>query len=219
MERASTAKPVREIGVKHRSVRGNVPKMGRYESTLERDLMELIRFDPTVCSFLAQPLTIEYLNKEGERRTFTPDGLVHFKPESHMAPLLYEVKHREDFRKGWKILLPKFRAAKAFCAEKGWRFQVFTEREIRTPYLTNIKFLWPFLSRVPCPIAADGLLHALGNIQSSDPQKISDALPKDASSRVELLPVLWHLIAIRAIGCDLEKPLSMVSKIWALEKT
>jgi hypothetical protein len=192
--------------------------MGRYESTLERDLMELIRFDPTVCSFVAQPLTIEYRTADGEKRKFTPDGLIHFKEGGpQLASVLYEVKYRDDFRKQWKILMPKFRAAKAYCAERGWSFQVFTEREIRTPYLANIKFLWPFLDRIPCPRAADRMSSALVELREATPESVLIAISKSTMSRIELIPVLWHLIAVGEIGCDLEKSLSMASKIWALE--
>ncbi|MBJ2256919.1 TnsA endonuclease N-terminal domain-containing protein [Pseudomonas helleri] len=218
MKREVKNQPVRKIGVKHRSVRGTVPKMGQYESTLERDLMELIRFNPTVRSFLAQPLTIEYRTADGGKRKFTPDGLIHFNEGEPQQPsVLYEVKFRSDFREQWKILMPKFRAAKAYCALRGWRFQVFTEREIRTPYLTNTKFLWSFLDRTPSPSAADRLISALAERGEATPESILIYLSQSTASRIELIPVLWHLIAVGKIGCDLEKPLCMASKIWKLE--
>lgn len=53
--------------------------LGRYESTLERDMMEILRFDSNVRSFLPQLLTIEYRNKEGQKRSYAPDGLIHYK--------------------------------------------------------------------------------------------------------------------------------------------
>lgn len=218
MKREINSQPVRNIGVRQRSVRGTVPKMGQYESTLERDLMELIRFNPSVHSFLAQPLTIEYRTAGGEKRKFTPDGLIHFKEGKSREPsVLYEVKFRSDFRKQWKILMPKFRAAKAYCDLRGWRFQVFTEREIRTPYLTNIKFLWPFLDRIPSLSAADRLLSALDELGEATPESILTHLAESAARRVELIPVLWHLISVHKIGCDLETPLCMASRIWKLE--
>ncbi|WP_339495892.1 TnsA endonuclease N-terminal domain-containing protein [Pseudomonas sp. RA_105y_Pfl2_P56] len=218
MKREVNNQPVRDIGVRQRSVRGTVPKMGQYESTLERDLMELIRFNPSVHSFLAQPLTIEYRTAEGEKRKFTPDGLIHFKEGKSLEPsVLYEVKFRSDFRKQWKILMPKFRAAKAYCDLRGWRFQVFTEREIRTPYLTNIKFLWPFLDRIPSASASDRLISALEKLGEATPESILTHLAESVARRVELIPVLWHLISVNKIGCDLETPLCMASRIWKLE--
>ena len=208
--------PVREIGVSTRGVTGSVPSFGRYESSLERDLMEILRFDPHVERFTPQPLTIEYLDRDGRTRNYTPDGLIHFKADSgsHQVPVLFEVKHREDFRKDWKILLPKFRAAKAYCLVQGWRFEVFTEREIRTPYLENVKFLWPYVERVPSPELRSQILQTLSDLDEADPDLLLCALCHDAGNRARLIPSLWHLVAVGAIGCDLNVRLTMRSLIW-----
>ncbi|MGV6393349.1 Tn7 transposase TnsA N-terminal domain-containing protein [Pseudomonas caspiana] len=156
MKKALPTLPVRSIGVSGRSVTGIVPLMGRFESTLERDLMELVRFDRRVSSFLPQPVKIEYKGDAGEDRSYTPDGLITFQESaSSPPPILYEVKYRANFREQWRNLLPKFRAAKSYCAQRGWRFEVYTEREIRTPYLDNVKFsvavskprAWPVSAR------------------------------------------------------------------------
>ncbi|HUH60104.1 MAG TPA: TnsA endonuclease N-terminal domain-containing protein, partial [Candidimonas sp.] len=73
--------------------------------------MEILRFDPEVEQFLPQPLTLEYLAAGGNKRRYTPDGLIRFKATTGISPppILFEVKYRADFRKDWKILLPKFR--------------------------------------------------------------------------------------------------------------
>ncbi|NMY49272.1 hypothetical protein HBO09_28125 [Pseudomonas sp. WS 5027] len=86
-------------------------------------MMELIRFDRAVSRFVPQPLTVDYRGTDGRARTYTPDGLIHYHhQETHLPPVLFEVKFREDFRKDWKTYLPKFRAAKAYCRDRGWRF-------------------------------------------------------------------------------------------------
>lgn len=208
--------PVREIGVSTRGVTGSVPSFGRYESSLERDLMEILRFDPHVERCTPQPLTIEYLDRDGRTRSYTPDGLIHFKADSglHQAPVLFEVKYREDFRKDWKILLPKFRAAKAYCFSQGWRFEVFTEREIRTPYLENVKFLWPYVERVPTPELRSRILQTLSDLDEADPDLLLCALCHDAGNRARMIPSLWHLVAVGAIGCDLNTRLTMRSLLW-----
>ncbi|WP_158021075.1 TnsA endonuclease N-terminal domain-containing protein [Chromobacterium sphagni] len=92
--------PVRDIVYNSRSVTGMVPLLGEYESTLERDLMEILRFDPNVEYFTAQPVTIGYCDQFGKMRTYTPDGLIPFKPTASLTPqpVLYEVKYRADFR-------------------------------------------------------------------------------------------------------------------------
>jgi len=211
--------PVRKIGIGTRSITGRVPSLGKYESTLERDLMEILRFDPDIERFTPQPLTIEYYDQNGKLRSYTPDGLIHFKstPSLYITPVLYEVKYRADFRKDWKTLLPKFRAAKTYCLNHGWRFQVFTEREIRTPYLNNVKFLWPYLEQTPSSEKKIQMLQILSDLDEADPDLLLCALCNDPMNRARLIPALWHLIGIGAIGCDLNIPLTMRSRIWAKE--
>lgn len=106
--------PVRRIGITNRSVSGIVPGMGRYESSLERDFMEILRFDSCIKNFKPQPVTIDYLRSNGSSGTYTPDG--YFEYASHLAlpPVLYEIKYRSDFLENWKVLMPKFRAAKNY---------------------------------------------------------------------------------------------------------
>jgi len=211
--------PARDIGISSRSVTGSVPQLGKYESTLERDLMEIIRFDTMIEEFKPQPLTIEYVDSENRARRYTPDGLIRFRSSSdfHTLPVLYEVKYRADFRKDWKVLLPKFRAAKTYCSTQMWRFEVFTEREIRTPYLNNIKFLWPYRERLPSPQMKARVLQTLWDLDESDPELLLCALCYDSTNRANMIPVIWHLIATGAIGCNLNIPLNMRSPIWAEE--
>lgn len=205
--------PVRTIGMTTRSVTGNLPNIGVYESTLERDLMELFRFDSEVLRISPQCVRIEYVKANGEQGKYTPDGLIEFKPEFSMLPILYEVKYRSDFRKDWRELMPKFRAAKEFALSNGWRFEVFTEREIRTPYLSNIKFLYPFLHRRFEEPVKSWVLQVLSDLGEADPDFLLCALCKDKNNRAELIPVIWHLVATEAIECDLDLPLTMRSKI------
>lgn len=211
--------PVRDILPNNRSVTGIVPAFGKYESSLERDLMEILRFDSNVEAFTPQPLIIEYTDREGKKRTYTPDGLIQFKQAGALStvPVLFEVKYRADFRKDWKLLLPKFRAAKALCIARGWRFEVFTEREIRTDYLANVRFLWPYLERKIDAQTKLQILQTLWDLDEADPDLLLCALCHNEANRARLIPALWHLIATSAIGCDLDTPLTMRTPIWPQE--
>lgn len=210
MKNALPTLPVRSIGVSGRSVTGIVPLMGRFESTLERDLMELVRFDRRVSSFVAQPVKIQYKGDAGEDRSYTPDGLITFQASaSSPLPILYEVKYRANFREQWRNLLPKFRAAKSYCAQRGWRFEVYTEREIRTPYLDNVKFLWPFRNREPDPFLRAQVLEVLEGCNEVSVSNLLAILAPNPKVRGELIPVMWHLVANGAVCCDLNIPLSM----------
>jgi hypothetical protein len=206
--------PARKIGITNRSVSGIVPSMGRYESSLERDLMELLRFDSSVENFKAQPVTIEYVRKDGTLGKYTPDGYFEYKRDMALPPTLFEVKYRADFRDGWKQLLPKFRAAKRYCIERGWRFEVFTEREIRTQYLENIRFLTSFRSVAINDELVHKILLHLFDLKETDPELLLTTICRDKNNRAKLIPTLWFLIVRGDIGIDLDQSLNMRSKIW-----
>jgi hypothetical protein len=205
------AGPVRKIGPKHRGVTGVVPKLGRYESGLERDFMEILRFDMNIARFTPQPLTINYFDQNGEKQKYTPDGLIFFQSFQGYTPepILFEVKYRIDLRKDRRTLFPKFRAAKECSIQKGWRFEIFTEREIRTPYLSNVRFLWPYRERIPDPAIARRVLLILSDLDEADPDLLLCALAHDKLNRAFLIPVIWHLVATGQIDCDLDVPLTM----------
>jgi hypothetical protein len=178
--------------------------------------MELFRFGRNVERFIPQPLTLEHMDAQGKLRRYTPDGLVSFKPDTagEVSPLLFEVKYREDFRKDWRNILAKFRCAKAYCQDRNWRFEVFTEREVRTAYLRNVKFLWPYLEQSVPDMERQRILTALSDLEEADPDLLLCALYFDPMNRAQVIPMLWNLIANGEVGCDLSKPLTMRSRIW-----
>ncbi|MBH3362336.1 heteromeric transposase endonuclease subunit TnsA [Pseudomonas fulva] len=207
--------PARKIGIKSRSVTGIVPKLGHYESTLERDFMEIIRFEGGFTSFTPQPLKIEFRGKSREVEGYTPDGLIHFSEGSDARkPLLFEIKHREDFRKDWRKLIPKFRAAKKYCASVGWEFMVLTEKEIRTPYLTNIKFLWPYKNAALDQAVAEVIINKLDQLRRTTVSSLLESMAVDQNKRAHLIAPMWTLVAIGKIRCNLNAPLTMKSEIW-----
>jgi len=211
--------PVREIKTTNRSVSGYVPSIGRYESSLERDMFEILRFDDVVESISPQPLTIEYEDDYGRKRKYTPDGLITFCHDFEQIPILYEIKYRQDFRSDWKNLLRKFRAAKEFCMNAHFEFHVYTENEIRTPYLQNVKFLWSFKNREFTKNIVKQVLSVLSDLDEADINLLLFSLARDANNRAALIPCIWHLISHKKIGCDLSTPLNMNSHIWSIGAT
>ncbi len=197
---------------------GTVPNLGQYESSLERDFMELIRFDKNILTYSPQPLTIRYLDHDGRRSRYTPDGLIEYRrdiePARDMRHVLCEVKYRADFRANWRPLLTKFRVAKRYASERGWDFRVFTENEIRTPYLANVRFLAGYLAAPGSVNDKMRMLDKLADLRESDPEALITSLFPDVWKRAEALPSLWNLIANFEIGCDLSEPITMRSRIW-----
>lgn len=214
--------PVRKVPTSRRSLTGAVAsrKDGRMvasESSLECDLLLLLDFDQTVERYEEQPVRIEYRDGRGRRRTYTPDVLVHFRQdivqEQPTTPLLYEVKYRADLFENWPQFKPKFRAGRAYARERGWRFKLITEREIRTPYLESARFLRQYRRLQPDDAERRLLLDRLRELGESDPESLLLAIYPEPVKRAELLPTLWHLVAVDEIHADLDRPLTMRSPI------
>ncbi|AFD27805.1 heteromeric transposase endonuclease subunit TnsA [Deinococcus gobiensis] len=205
--------PVRKIGKSHRAVNGTLVSSravggAQFESTLERDFYTLLEFDPAVESYVTQPLQIMFRTPSGARRRYTPDTLVHYL--DGRRPGLFEVKYVEDVRQKRMEMAWRFRAAADHARQQGWTFTLVTEKALRGQFLENARFLLPFARRV---VDADRRQVLLGWLLSeTTPRALLEGLP--TMERGQWLPVLWHLVATRAIGCDLQSPLNMDARIW-----
>ena len=113
----------RKIGYTYSSVSGHFAfrkqKSIAFESTLERDLITILEFNSSVYDVTEQPVTIEYVNKNGRNVTYTPDFLVIFNDPNNLIhstkisrkPWLIEVKPRDVLIKKYEELKPKFKIA------------------------------------------------------------------------------------------------------------
>ena len=215
--------PIRKIPTSRRSLTGMVAsrknaRLVASESSLERDLLVLLEFDPVVERYEEQPVCIEYTDREGHRHTYTPDALVYYHahrvPISDARPLLCEVKYRADLFTNWKEYKPKIRAGRAYARQNDWRFKILTEHEIRTPYLWNAKFLRQYRRAALNERDAHLLLNALREIGESDPDQLLACLHQEPLKRAELLPTLWWLVSDGQIGADLSQLLTMRTRLW-----
>lgn len=219
--------PVRKIPRSASSITGLIvtedkQEVRAYESSLERDLMEILWFDRNVLRFEEQPIEIKFLGKDSKLRKYTPDILVVYRSDKDAAkykrPMLCEVKYRQDLFRQWKELKPKFRAARAYAKERGWVFKIWTEVEIRTPYLYNIKFLRQY-RKIPINIDQIELLQAtLLELQNANPNTLLQSINKDKVQRAMFIPMIWYLISIGRIGANLTEKLTMSSHIWLIKE-
>jgi len=213
--------PARKIPKNYRNVTG-IAAAGKaegaagFESTLERDFLTLLEFSPDVERFEVQPVTLSWHDGTGERR-YTPDALVHFRRTERTTPavILYEVKYRAELREKWEELRPKFRAAIRFARAQGWRFKLISEREIRTTYLDNARFLLPYVRQGPPPVADMDLLDAmLRGRREANVEQLLQVACQDQWNRARLLPAAWYLVGTFHFGADLHSPLTMHSLLW-----
>lgn len=215
-----TLNGVRRIPINVRSLTGTVNGQ-EFESSLERDLLLLAHWDNEVAWYQSQPVRIEYLDPHGKLRSYTPDLLISYRsiqypnqPSVSRKPLLCEVKYRKDFAEQWKVLKPKFRAARVYAKVNGYEFRVLTEREIRTEYLKNVQFLWSYRFAPFHQQHLEQLKAALCEIGEAAPATLLDACYLDKTLRGEAQWTLWCMIARGWIKCDLHKPLTMQTRIW-----
>ena len=216
--------PVRKINAGKSSLRGKhfSVKNDRYndfESALERDFLQLLEFDRNVWYFCEQPVSIEY-ELEGKLHHYTPDVLVYYRedvePANKFRPMLCEVKYRSDMKKKWTELKPKFMAALRYADAKGWRFKIITEKEVRTDYLNNVKFLSNYNeSKATIDITdLELLLNLMEQINHTTPEELMLMASTNKEKQWELLFTTWYMVANGYVFCDLMKPLTIQSEIW-----
>lgn len=203
--------PVRKIPISHSSITGR-HALGHgkgsvgYESTLERDFVSLMTFDPDVTGIEEQPVRIEYQDNEGRKRHYTPDFLIE---RWAGRTLLAEIKPSKFVT---QELEPKFNAARAYASARGWLFEVWTEKDIRTHYLNNIRFLLRYRDYPADPGRAARILRQIENNGPMAVEELLDACWKDDEQEQALgLGVLWNLIATGSLEANLELELTMES--------
>ena len=218
----------RKIGYTYSSVSGHFAfrkqKSIAFESTLERDLITILEFNSSVYDVTEQPVTIEYVNKNGRNVTYTPDFLVIFNDPNNLIhstkisrkPWLIEVKPRDVLIKKYEELKPKFKIAMKYAKENDMIFKIFDESRIRTDYLKRIQFLnryknmeiewwwkeWVFSG-----------LDSLGGHSTID-ELLVFKFRGGTVDKLLALGVIYHLIVNKIINTDITENLNYQTKIW-----
>lgn len=221
--------PTRRITASPVKVTGAAPDGQQFESSLEEDFFSLLRFNRLVAKFEHQPVTLEWLDATGRIRQYTPDVLVHYRQDAsdagNLIPMLCEVKpdvsggRTSPRRKGPPRAeneaenALKWSAAESFAAQRGWGFKVYRESEIRTPYLSNARFLLRHCERSDAidPDLEARLLDALVGRGALRLRDWVAAVSTPATPPAELLPACYRLIGEGRVSVDLERLLSLDS--------
>jgi len=210
--------PARKIPRNYRSVTGIFPsifKNGRgiaYESPLERDFFTLLEFDDNVKTYEEQPVKI--LHKKGRKTIlYYPDCLITYIPEITRKDLILDIKDTDTIERTKDDYEYRRDVVARYAEEHGQDYAVFTEKEIRTVYLKNVKFLYRFarapqnLNEVQMMIKGSGVDGALLAVN-----ELLAKLTPDKKRQMEILPSIWHLVCIKKISANLDdKELNMKS--------
>jgi len=215
MNRLSSTTPVRKLQNSRRALTGKVNLeaggVAGFESSLERDLLLILDFDPNVVSLAEQPFSLTHIQDCAVRR-YTPDAMAEYDRDT-LPIVVYEVKPLAVLREEWPILRPRFKAALAYCRARDWHFKIVTERHIRTPYLENAKFLRRYRALEPQLLRQAQLGYTASALGPTTPQALLAAAywPKDEQALA--IPALWQMVARGDFEIDLTVPLSMRTPI------
>ncbi|MGO1073833.1 TnsA endonuclease N-terminal domain-containing protein [Lysobacter sp. CA199] len=184
-----------------------------FESSLERDWLMALDFDPSVRTIQVQPFSLHY-QIEGFTRRYTPDVRADYDYPSGSATVVYEIKPWEELSINWARYRPRFKAAVRYCRGRGWRFKILTEHQIRTALLDNARFLRRYRSMPEQELYGQQLLYTMRALGKTTPQALLAAAYWAEETRMAALPMLWKLIATRRLLTDLHVPLTMSVPIW-----
>lgn len=218
IERLDYIGPVRSIGTNRRSLTGRVAlgsgASAGFESSLERDWLICLDFDPQVELVLEQPFSLNYIS-DGRELRYTPDVLAQYsRRNDHVPVVVFEVKPYEEIRASFANYRTRFKHTVRYCRERGWQFKIVTEHQIRTPYLQNAKFLRKYRALPPQVLYKEQLLYSMKALGPTTPQALLAMAYLHDEKRMAALPELWRLVALREINADFDKPLTMQSVIW-----
>lgn len=210
--------PVRKIPKNYRSVTGYFPSLVNqraiaYESSLERDFFLLLEYDDEVLKYEEQPLVINY-RLSGANKSYTPDCLIFYKERLSKKPLIAEIKYTSELEEKKYELEEKFDAIRRHVAENDMDFRIFTEKNIRGPYLENLKFLNKF-SREPGDLHShrDTIVRHIAEWGKVTVRELMNALAADPMKKARVLPVLWYMVRTKTVKTDLTKPLDNNSEL------
>lgn len=215
-------RPVRDIPINTRHVTGHVSwresEPVPYESPLERDFVLRQEFSLAVSSVLSQPCKIPFVTHSGRHAEYTPDYLVTYAVSDialgwEPPPLLVEVKSKKDWQENWREWSPKWKAARRYAAEHGWRFKIMDEDRIRTSALDNIAFLKEYRDLDVEREDSDAIV---ADVRDRGAVKVDYVLAKHFPGlyRARGIAHIWHLIARRRLDCDAGGDLGEMTEVW-----
>jgi hypothetical protein len=172
-----------------------------FESWLERDHVMLMDFDPAVTGVASQPFWLHWQDEEGRSRRHAPDF---FARKADGGGVVVDV--RPDDRIPAKDA-GVFRMTALACGQAGWEFR--RAGTIDPVVRANVRWLSRYRhQRCRREPAAAGLLEAFS---AGEPLLAGAARVGDP---VAVLPVAYHLLWRRELGCDLSVLLSGATLAW-----
>lgn len=181
-----------------------------FESKLERDYYMLFELDSNISIIQEQPVT---LKSESTRLIYTPDFKIYINVNGEYKTIIGEIKYKNDLKKNWSKLRPKFEMAIEYCqSQKNTEFKIFTNacpKISNQNYLFNTHFLLNFKQ-----FNHDNYTLLRNQYKPNITiEQLLKKCTKELSTQMELLSTLWYLIRVDAIQTDLFTKLSTLSTL------
>lgn len=182
-----------------------------FEGGVEKDFYAVMEHQPSITRIDTQQITIQY-RSGGRKRNYTPEALISFCPSLGRSPILAEVKDRETLRKEFADFRERFGAAIRFGRENGYEFRIYTEVEIRTPYLANLRLLrihrdHEFSERIAW------VKEIVQQDQAINFRTALELLEKKEHERAVNLSLLYHSLSRNHISANLFYPLGYETRL------
>ena len=207
-------KAIRKIKKSHISVTGYFSsyknkRQINFESKLEHDFYLLLEFDRNVQSYHEQPFLV-YYKYQGLTRRYPTDTLITYIDGSQKV---FEVKPLSKIKNSIE-LQEKLNLQRQKIEEKNLNFFIFTDNDINTVYINNIKAIYncAFLKEnqeIQYKIKKE-LLNLNTSIAIKD---LLDSLTINQTERLRFIPYLWNLVFKNFECIDLTKKVTMASMI------
>jgi hypothetical protein len=212
----------RKIGPTKRSVSGRLAFRGEtslsFESTLERDFLLKAEFSLSVLDVVPQPVAVPFRGVNGQSYTYTPDFLIYYRLGDraygdYPKPVLVEVKPEKEWRANWRKWLPKWKAAWRYAKAQGWEFHIHDESRIRDEALTNIRMLERYKRM---QFDAEERVKVIDTVRTMGCTTADYLLARHFMGiyRAEGISLIWHLLSVRQLDCDITQPLNQFTNLW-----
>lgn len=128
--------------------------------------------------------------------------------------MLYEIKFLDDLLENWAELKPRLSLGGLYAQDRGFGFEILSEYEIRTDYLHNAKFLWPYCRRTKNPVARERVRQLVERLGECTVDELCALFTEDVSQNSsQPIVALWQLIAERVLSTDIQAKLTSQTRI------
>jgi len=206
--------PVRKVRNSGSNIIGSFPSLKMepilidYESTIERDLLYFLEYDPTVIEYHAQPMIITATDTEGETHTYTPDFLV----IRTSRKVIVECK--PEALVGGTNAQRQIRMGQVWVDTNDLDFVIVTDTKLRRDHtLENLKLFWRYARlKVPTAIVAGCMAYLKacpGDISFEDLAAYLSSLANAQGKQPPFIqaPFIYGMLFRHILQADLTRPI------------